>query len=70
MIRILLILLVLGNLAAFGLASGLVESWWPAGREPGRLTAQVAPERLVVLPAGSARAPAGAAGAATGPSGA
>jgi hypothetical protein len=60
MIRLLLILLVLGNLAAFGLASGLVETWWPAGREPARVAAQVAPERLVVLPAGAARASTGA----------
>jgi hypothetical protein len=60
MIRVLLFLLVLGNLAAFGLASGLVDTWWPVGREPGRLAAQVAPERLVVLPAGAARASTGA----------
>jgi hypothetical protein len=68
MIRLLLILLVLGNLAAFGLASGLVETWWPAGREPARVAALVAPERLVGLPAGAARTStgAGAAGAAGG----
>jgi len=68
MIRLLLILLVLGNLAAFGLASGLVETWWPAGREPARVAGQVAPERLVVLPAGAARAStaAGVTGAAGG----
>ena len=78
MIRLLLLALVLANLLAFALWSGLLEragllSWLPGGTEPQRLALQVAPERLKVIAPGSRPVPpaqavaAGEPGAAGGP---
>ena len=62
MIRLLLLALVLANLLAFALWSGLLErsgllALLPGGAEPQRLAQQVAPERLKVIAPGSRPAP-------------
>jgi hypothetical protein len=58
MIRLLLLALVLANLLAFALWSGLLErsgllALLPGGAEPQRLAQQVAPERLKVIAPGA-----------------
>jgi len=42
--------LVLANLLALAWWQGWLERWLPSGREPGRVTQQIAPERLRVVP--------------------
>ena len=60
MLRALLAALLLANLVFFGWARGWFAPTWPAPRasqhEPGRLAAQVAPERVTVLSAAAASA--------------
>jgi hypothetical protein len=74
MIRLLLLALVLANLLAFALWSGLLErsgllALLPGGAEPQRLAQQVAPERLKVIVPGARPAPPASAdpGAVAGP---
>ena len=60
MLRALLALLLLANLLFFGWAGGWLAPAFPApgagDREPGRLAAQVAPERVTVLAPAAASA--------------
>ena len=43
-------LLVVANLVAFAWWQGLLDRWVPGSREPQRLEAQIAPERLKLVP--------------------
>ena len=60
MLRALLVALLLANLVFFGWAGGWFAPAWPAPgaseREPARLAAQVAPERVTVLSPAAASA--------------
>ena len=65
MLRALLLVLLVANVAVYGWSEGWLEPTWPAPgmaeREPGRLAAQVNPESLKVLPVAAASDAAGAA---------
>lgn len=51
-------LLVVANLAAFAWWKGWLDPWLSGAREPQRLAAQVAPEKLTVVPVGRLDRPA------------
>ena len=47
---LLLLLLLVANVLAFAWWRGHLDAWMPSGLDPGRVSRQVAPERLEVVP--------------------
>ncbi len=51
MIRLLALVLLLANLLAFSWLQGWLDPWVPSGREPLRVSRQVAPQTVQLIPA-------------------